>query len=178
MGSVDRQLRGRSFTVIIWFVGWSDQGEVDMFRGDLRRAARRKQCVGKFLAGVRFGEPPRGGIDQGEALHCGQVCLTLAQDCHGGQALPVGDETCAARGPQIGSSPLPSAAAANSSVRDSSSSSRCGRVGWWKIRDTDDHSCSTRATDRARQGASRSTTLGDSWPSRTSVPPSSSTASP
>jgi hypothetical protein len=32
-------------------------------------------------------------------------------------------------------------------------SSRCGRVGWWKIRDTDVHSCSTRATDRARQGS-------------------------
>lgn len=32
----------------------------------------------------------------------------------------------------------------------------------WTIRDTDDHSCNTRATDRARHGASRSITLGDS----------------
>ncbi len=43
----------------------------------------------------------------------------------------------------IGSSRSLRAAAANSSVRDSSSSSRCGRLAWWKIREADDHSCST-----------------------------------
>ncbi len=69
VGCVDRQLRGRSFTVIVWCIGWSDQGEVNMFRGDLRRAACGKQCVRKFLAAVGLREPPRGGIDQGKALH-------------------------------------------------------------------------------------------------------------
>jgi hypothetical protein len=61
-----------------------------VFRGDLRRAARSNQCVRKFFAAVRLGEPPSGGVDQGEALNCGQVRLTLAKDCYGGPALPVG----------------------------------------------------------------------------------------
>ncbi len=52
--------------------------------GDLRRTARRKQCLGKFLAAVGFREPPRGGIDQGQALHRGEVRRTLAQDGHSG----------------------------------------------------------------------------------------------
>ena len=170
--SQTRLLWRRSLAVLIQLAGWSDQDQVDAFSGDLGRAARCQQCVGKFLTAVGLREPPRGGIDKGKALHCGELRLTFTQDCHGGQAcrlgmtrVPRGDHT-------IGSSPQPSTAAANSRVRDSSSSSRCGRVGWWKIRDADVHSCSTRATDRARQGASRSTTLGDSWPSRTSVPPS------
>jgi hypothetical protein len=68
-----------------------------VFRGDLRRAARSKQCVRKFFAAVRLGEPPSGGVDQGEALNCGQVRLTLAKDCYGGPALPVRDNTRAAR---------------------------------------------------------------------------------
>jgi hypothetical protein len=58
-----------------------------VFGGNLRRTASCKQCVGKFLAAVWFREPPRGGINQGKALHCGKVRLTLAQDRHGGQAL-------------------------------------------------------------------------------------------
>ncbi len=37
---------GRSrLAVVAWFVGSSDQGKVDVFRGDLRRAACSKQCV-------------------------------------------------------------------------------------------------------------------------------------
>ena len=50
-----------------------------MFGGDLRGTARSKQCVGKFLAAVGFREPPRGGIDQSQTLHRGQVRLTLTQ---------------------------------------------------------------------------------------------------
>jgi hypothetical protein len=70
-----------------------------MFRGDLRRAASCKQCVGKFLAAVGFREPPRGGVNQGKALDRGKVRLTRTQDCHGSQPLSMRDETCAARGP-------------------------------------------------------------------------------
>ena len=87
-------------TVIVWFVGRSNQSEVHVFCGDLRSAARRKQCVGEFLAAVRFREPPRSGINQGEALHRSEVRLTLAQDGHSGQALPVRDHSRAARGSQ------------------------------------------------------------------------------
>ncbi|MGH4010258.1 MAG: hypothetical protein ACRDTH_19225 [Pseudonocardiaceae bacterium] len=32
-------------------------------------------------------------------MHRGQARLTFAQDCHSGQALPIGDDVCAARGP-------------------------------------------------------------------------------
>ncbi len=46
--------------------------------------AQLAASIGKFLAAVGFREPPRGGMDQGEALHCGQVRLTLAQDRHCG----------------------------------------------------------------------------------------------
>ena len=134
-----------------------------MFRVDLRRAGRGQQGVGEFFTAVGFREPPCGGIDQRQALHRGQLRLPLAQDCHGGQALPVRDHARAARGPQDRFVALVSTAAASSDVRDRSSSFRCGQFEGWKIRDTEDHSCSTRATDRARQGASRSTTLGDSW---------------
>jgi hypothetical protein len=99
--SVDLQLQGRSLAVIVWFVECSDQGEVHVFRGDLRRTARSKQCVGKLLAAVRFREPPCGGIDQGQALHRREVRLTLAQDCHSGQALPIGDDARSAKGPHV-----------------------------------------------------------------------------
>jgi hypothetical protein len=37
------RLRGGSLTVVVWFVGWSDQGEVHVFGGDLCREARGKQ---------------------------------------------------------------------------------------------------------------------------------------
>jgi hypothetical protein len=50
-----------------------------VFGGDLRGTARSKQCVGKFLAAVGFREPPRGGVDQSQTLHRGQVRLTLTQ---------------------------------------------------------------------------------------------------
>jgi hypothetical protein len=61
-------------------------------------------------------------------LHCGQVCLTLAQAAIAAKRCRLGMR-CAPRGdPRSGSSPPPSTAAANSSVRDRSSSSRCGRV--------------------------------------------------
>ena len=99
MGSVDQQLQGQSLAIIVRFMGWSDQGEVDVLRSDLCRTGRREQSVSKFLAAVRFREPPCGGIDQSQPLHCGQVRLALAQDCHGGQALPMGDYTWAAGGP-------------------------------------------------------------------------------
>lgn len=60
------------------FVGWRDQSEIDVFRGDLGRASNSQQSIGQFFAAVGFREPPRSRIDQGQALHCGQVCLTLA----------------------------------------------------------------------------------------------------
>jgi hypothetical protein len=53
-----------------------------VFGGDLGRAARSQQCVGKPLAAVGFREPPRSGINQSQALHCGKVRLPLTQDRH------------------------------------------------------------------------------------------------
>jgi hypothetical protein len=83
--SVDRQRQERALPVIVWFVGWSNQGEVGMFCSDFCRAARREQCVGEFFAAVGLRELPRGGIDQGEALHRGELRLTFAKDCDGGK---------------------------------------------------------------------------------------------
>ncbi len=163
--------------MITWSAGWGDQGEVDVFGGDLRRTGGSQQGVGEFMAAVGVGEPPRGGIDEGEALHRGQSLLTFAEDRHGGQALPAGDGAGAGGNRRSGSSSSPRADAASSRVRDKSNSSRLGRVTRLRTREMADHSSSTRAIDRARQGASRSTTLGDSSPWRTSVPPSSSTTS-
>ena len=53
---VGRQLRGLSLAVLVRFVGWSDQGEVNVFRADVRRAARGKQCVSEFLTALGFGQ--------------------------------------------------------------------------------------------------------------------------
>jgi hypothetical protein len=82
--SVDRYLRGRTLIVIAWFVGWSNQGEVGVFRRNCSRTGRSEKSVRELLAAVGLREPPRGGIDQGQALDRGQVRLTLAEDCHGG----------------------------------------------------------------------------------------------
>jgi hypothetical protein len=57
--------------MITWFARWGDQVEVDVFGGDLRRTGGSQQGVGEFLAAAGIGEPPRGGIDQGQALHRG-----------------------------------------------------------------------------------------------------------
>jgi hypothetical protein len=38
--------------MILWFVGWRDQSEIDVFRGDLRRTRGSQQGVGQFLATV------------------------------------------------------------------------------------------------------------------------------
>jgi hypothetical protein len=100
-GGIDliRLLWRRSLAVLIQLAGWSDQSQVDVFGGDLGRAARSQQCVGKLLAAVGFREPPRSGIDQGKALHCGKVRLPLTQDRHSSQALPSRDNTRTARRP-------------------------------------------------------------------------------
>ena len=62
-----------------------------MFRRDCSRTARSEQSVGELFAAVGLREPPCGSIDQGETLYRGELCLTFAQDCYGGQALPVGE---------------------------------------------------------------------------------------
>ena len=72
-----------------------------MFRGDLTSTARGKQCVSEFLAAIRFREPPRGGIDQSQALHRREVRLTLAQDCHRSQPLPIGDDARPTERPHV-----------------------------------------------------------------------------
>jgi hypothetical protein len=61
-------LRGRPFAVIAWFVGWSDQGEVGVFRRNCSRTGRSEQSMRKLFTTVGFREPPRGGIDQSQAL--------------------------------------------------------------------------------------------------------------
>ncbi len=57
--------------VIAWCVGWSDQGEVGVFRRDCFRTARSEQSIRELFAVVRLRKPPRGGIDQGETLYRG-----------------------------------------------------------------------------------------------------------
>jgi hypothetical protein len=119
-----------------------------------------------------------GSIDQGETLYRGELRLTLAKDCHGGQALPVGDHPGTARG--LHDRLVMIAERRSRQFQRARQVQLIGVRSSWtlKIRDIDDHSWSARATNRARQGVSRSTTLGDSSPSRTRVPPSSSTTSP
>jgi len=102
---------------------WGDQGEVDVFRGEFLRTGSGQQGVGQFLAAAGICEPPRGGINQGQALHRGQPRLTLAKDRHRGQALPAGIVRVPRANRRSDSSPSPSADAASSRVRDKSNSS-------------------------------------------------------
>lgn len=61
-----------------------------MFRGNLCRAAPSKQYGYKIPRTVGLRESPRSSIDQGEALHRGEVRLTFTQDCRSGQAFLLG----------------------------------------------------------------------------------------
>ena len=165
----------RALTLILRFVKWRDQSEIDVLRGDLRRTRGSQQSVGQFLTTVGFREPPRGRIDQGEALDCGQVRLTLTEDCHGGQALPVGRARGAVRGPQDRLITI--------TQRGRGEFQRPGQVQLvqvWpgravEVRDTDDRSSNARATNRAGQAQAGAPRSGIPAPSRSAchhpVPP-------
>lgn len=96
-----------------------------MFRGDLLGTGGSQQGVGEFLAAAGIGEPPRGGIDKGQALCTADRrasrsprTATAAKRCPLGMArVPRGNR-------RSGSSPSPSTDAASSRVRDKSYSSR------------------------------------------------------
>jgi len=85
--SVNQQLQESCLVVIIWFAVWSDQSKVHVFGGDLGRAARGKEGVGKFLATVRLRKPPRGSLNTARrcaAERCGsrwRRTATAANHC-------------------------------------------------------------------------------------------------
>jgi hypothetical protein len=90
-----------------------------VFGGDLGRASRSEQCIAKFLAAVGFREPPRGGIDEGEALDCGRCAsrsprtATAAKRCRLGMTrMPRGDRTIGSRRNQAPQPPTPASVTA------------------------------------------------------------------
>ncbi len=89
----------------------------------------------------------------------GQPRLPIGQDRHRIQPLTTRYRRITRNNGKVGSG-SPSTDAARPNVRDSSSSVWIGGGARWNTRETADHSSNTRATDRARHGAKRSTTDG------------------
>ena len=147
--------------MILGFVTWGDQRQIRMFGGDLEcSSSQQRMSQSGLRRWDRTAMTPRHRLGPGVAPRTAE---TPARPALPPQPAVARWGRCDRRDVTARVvRPSPSTDAASSSVRDKSSSSRIGRGARLKTREAADHSSSTRATDRARQGASRSTTDGDS----------------